>query len=69
MSDSRHTAKTNSYWRRSRSQRPFRTKFQSVLYEEATARKDAEEDERSLWLHILAEIVLNTDTPMAKMLR
>ena len=44
-----------------------RTKFQRVLYEGATARKDAEEDERSRWLHILAGIILNTDTPMAKM--
>ena len=47
----------------------FRTKFQRVLYEGATARKDAKEDERSRWLHILARVVLNTDTPMAKMLR
>ena len=27
----------------------FRTKFQRVLYEGATTRKDAEEDERSRW--------------------
>ena len=47
----------------------FRTKFQRAQYEGATARKDAEEDERSRWLHILAGTVLNTDTPMAKMLR
>ena len=40
-----------------------------MLYEGATARKDAEADERSRWLHILAGIVTNTDTPMARMLR
>ena len=68
-SDSRHTAETNSYWRRSRMPTSCRTKFQRILYEGATARKDAEEDERSRWLHIFAGIVLNTDTPMAKMLR
>ena len=67
--DLRHTAEINSYWRRLKKPTSFRTKFQRVLYEGATARKDAEEDERSRWLHILAGIVLNTDTPMAKMLR
>ena len=47
----------------------FRTRLQKIWYEGATARKDAENDERSRWLHILAGIVLNTETPMAKLLR
>ena len=49
-------------------QRPLR--FRSRLqYEGATARKDAEEDERSRWLHVPAGIVSNTDTPMGRLLR
>ena len=47
----------------------YRTKFQKMAYEEATARKDAEEDERLRWLHTLAGIVQNTETPMAAILR
>ena len=47
----------------------FRTRLQKIMYEGATARKDAEEDERSRWLHILAGIVQNTETPMARLLR
>ena len=47
----------------------YRTKFQKIAYEGATARKDAEDDERLRWLHILAGIVQNTETPMAAILR
>ena len=47
----------------------FRTRFQKISYEGATARKGAEDDERSRWLHILAGIVQNTDSPMARLLR
>ena len=47
----------------------FRTRLQKILFEGATARKDAEDDERSRWLHIFAGIVQNTDTPMARLLR
>ena len=47
----------------------FRTRLQKILYEGATARKDAEEDERSRWLRILAGIVQNTDIPMARLER
>ena len=52
-------------------QRPlrFRSRLQKLQYEGATARKDAEEDERSRWLHVLAGIVSNTDTPMGRLLR
>ena len=46
-----------------------RTKFQKIAYEGATARKDAEDDERLQWLHILAGIVQNTETPMAAILK
>ena len=40
-------------------QRPlrFRSRLQKLQYEGATARKDAEEDEWSRWLHVLAGIV------------
>ena len=34
-----------------------------------THSKDAEEDEWTRWLHILAGIVQNTDTPMSRLLR
>ena len=47
----------------------YRTKFHKIAYEGATARKAAEEDERLRWLHILAGIVQNTETPMATILR
>ena len=47
----------------------FRTRLQKILFEGATARKDAEDDERSRWLHILAGIIQNTNTPMAILLR
>ena len=47
----------------------FRTRLQKILYEGATARKDAEEDERSRWLHIPAGIVQNTETPVARLLK
>ena len=42
----------------------FRTRFQKIAYEGATARKDAEEDERLRWLHILAGIVQSAERPL-----
>ena len=47
----------------------FRTRIQKILHEKTTARKDAEEDERSRWLHILAGIEQNTETPIARLLK
>ena len=41
--DLRHTAEINSYWRRSKSQRHSEPSSKRVLFEGATARKDAEE--------------------------
>ena len=48
---------------------PFRTRQQRVQHEGTSARKDAEEEVRSLWLQILCGIVSNTNTPMRRMVR
>ena len=47
----------------------FRTRLQRVQYEGASRRKDAEDEVRSQWLHILCGIVSNTNTPMERMVR
>ena len=47
----------------------FRTRLQRVRYEGPTARKDAEDEVRARWLHVLCGIVANTNTPMGEMIR
>ena len=48
--------------------RRFRTEWQKLAYEGPTARRDAEQDLRSKYVRILAELRF-TDTPMGKLLR
>ena len=47
----------------------FRTRLQRVRYEGATAWKDAEDEVRAQWLHILCGIVANTNAPMEQLVR
>ena len=47
----------------------FRTRLQRALYEGPTARKDAETAERERWVHLLANLLRSTETPMGKLLR
>ena len=49
--------------------RRFRTKWQKLAYEGPTARRDAEQDLRSKYVRILAELLRFTDTPIKKLLR
>ena len=47
----------------------FRTKWQRAIYDGPTARKDAEAAERDRWIHLLANLLRSTDTPMEKLIR
>ena len=48
--------------------RRYKTKFQRSLYAGPTARRDAEEAERTRWIHELSLIVSDTPTPMGALL-
>ena len=47
----------------------FRTKWQRIVYDGSTARKDAESAERDRWIQLLANLLRSTDTPMGKLIR
>ena len=47
----------------------FRTKWQRIVYDGPTARKDAETAERDRWIQLLANLLRSTDTPMGKLIR
>ena len=49
--------------------RRFRTKFERTLHMGHTPRKDAEEEERTRWIHELAQLVAGSQTQMGKLLR
>ena len=49
--------------------RRFRTKWQRIVYDGPTARKDAETAERDRWIQLLANLLRSTDTPMGKLIR
>ena len=48
--------------------RRYKTKFQRSLFPDPTARKDAEEAERTRWIHALSLVVTGTSTPTRKLL-
>ena len=52
-----------------RNQKPRRdrTKFERTLHKGQTQRKDAEEEERTRWIHELALLVAGSQTPMGKL--
>ena len=47
----------------------FRTKWQRIVYDGPTARKDAESAERDRWIQLLANLLRSTDTPMGKLIK
>ena len=47
----------------------FRTKWQRIVCDGPTARKDAETAERDRWIQLLANLLRSTDTPMGKLIR
>ena len=47
----------------------FRTKWQRIVYDGPTARKDAESAERDRWIQLLANLLRSTDTPMGRLIR
>ena len=47
----------------------FRTRWQRIVYDGPTARKDAESAERDRWIQLLASLLRSTDTPMGKLIR
>ena len=47
----------------------FRTKWQRIVYDGPTARKDAESAERDRWIQLLANLLRSTDTPMGKLIQ
>ena len=47
----------------------FRSKWQRIVYEGPTARKDMENAERSRWVASLGDLLRHTDTPMGRLLR
>ena len=47
----------------------FRTKWQRIVHDGPTARKDAETAERDRWIQLLANLLRSTDTPMGKLIR
>ena len=49
--------------------RKFRTKWQRIIYEGPTARKDMEDSERSRWVTFFGDLLRHTDTPMGRLLR
>ena len=58
----------HSQWAASERPRKFRTRLERSLYDGPTARRDAEEAERQRWLHILADLVRHSPTPMEQLL-
>ena len=49
--------------------RRFRSKWQRIVHEGPTARKDSETAERSRWVAFLADLLRHTDTPMGRLMR
>ena len=49
--------------------RRFRSKWQRIVYEGPTARKDLENAERSRWVASLGDLLRHTDTPMGRLMR
>ena len=49
--------------------RRFRSKWQRIVYEGPTARKDSETAERSRWVASLGDLLRHTDTPMGRLMR
>ena len=47
----------------------FRTRWQRIVYDGPTARKDAESAERDRWIQLLANLLRSTDTPIGKLIR
>ena len=47
----------------------FHTKWQRIVYDGPTARKDAETAERDRWIQLLANLLRSTDTPMGRLIR
>ena len=47
----------------------FRTRWQRVIYDGPTARKDAEAAERDRWIQLLSNLLRSSDTPMGKLIR
>ena len=47
----------------------FRTRWQRIVFDGPTARKDAESAERDRWIQLLANLLRSTDTPMGKLIR
>ena len=47
----------------------YRTRFERTLYSGPTPRKDAEDIERSRWIHTLATLVMGTPTPVGALLQ
>ena len=49
--------------------RKFRSKWQRIVYEGPTARKDLEDAERARWVASLGDLLRHTDTPMGRLLQ
>ena len=49
--------------------RKFRSKWQRIVYEGPTARKDMENAERSRWVASLGDLLRHADTPMGRLMR
>ena len=49
--------------------RRFRSKWQRIVYEGPTDRKDLESAERSRWVAYLGDLLRHTDTPMGRLMR
>ena len=48
--------------------RRFRSKWQRIVYEGPTARKDLDNAERSRWVASLGDLLRHTDTPMGRLM-
>ena len=48
--------------------RKFRSKWQRIVFEGPTARKDMEDAERARWVASLGDLLRHTDTPMGRLL-
>ena len=55
-------------WAASERPRKFSSRLEKSLYDGPTARRDAEEAERQRWLHVLADLVRHSPTPMGQLL-
>ena len=49
--------------------RRYRSKWQRIVYEGPTARKDLENAERSRWVASFGDLLRHTDTPMGRLMR